>query len=156
MSRPLPIADNLEYGTSFFFLFPIRAPRNPIEDNLHGISRWRGGHLRSFQLSERPTLFLLCTEHILGYFIEIEDVLCFPNHSLRSSTGRISTKHRFGSKCRSKSIITMATHEAQQTAPLEYSASENAAAIMIQKTYRGYRARRKLADAAIMAKQYGW
>lgn len=52
----------------------------------------------------------------------------------------------------------MATHEAQQTAPPESAASdsENAAAIMIQKTYRGYRARRKLADAAVMAKQYGW
>lgn len=95
MSRPLPIADNLEYGTCFFFLFPIRTPRNPTGDNLNGISKWRGGHLRSFQLSERPTLFLLCTEHILGYFIEIEDVLSFPNHSLRSSTGRISHQTSF-------------------------------------------------------------
>lgn len=34
--------------------------------------------------------------------------------------------------------------------------SPNAAAVKIQKTYRGYRARRKLADAAIMAKTFGW
>ena len=32
----------------------------------------------------------------------------------------------------------------------------NAAAVRIQKAYRGYRARRKLADAAIMAKTLGW
>jgi len=33
---------------------------------------------------------------------------------------------------------------------------EHAAAVAIQKRYRGYRARRKLADAAIMAKSFGW
>lgn len=33
---------------------------------------------------------------------------------------------------------------------------EHAAAVVIQKRYRGYRARRKLADAAIMAKSFGW
>ena len=71
--------------------------------------------------------------------------------------GELATKHRFGGKGRSDSIITMATHEAQQTAPPEsLGSSGNTAAIMIQKTYRGYRARRKLAHAAIMAKRYGW
>lgn len=33
---------------------------------------------------------------------------------------------------------------------------DGSAAVAIQKTYRGYRARRKLADAAIMSKQFYW
>jgi len=32
----------------------------------------------------------------------------------------------------------------------------NPSAVLIQKTYRGYRVRRKLADAAIMSRKFGW
>jgi len=35
-------------------------------------------------------------------------------------------------------------------------AQKNPSAVLIQQTYRGYRARRKLADAAIMSKAFGW
>ncbi|KAG0620830.1 hypothetical protein M758_4G247800 [Ceratodon purpureus] len=41
---------------------------------------------------------------------------------------------------------------AEEAEPL----SPKTAAVRIQKSYRGYRARRKLADAAIMAKAFGW
>jgi len=41
-------------------------------------------------------------------------------------------------------------------AETEAVVSPNAAAVLIQSSYRGYRARRKLADAAIMAKSFGW
>jgi hypothetical protein len=47
-----------------------------------------------------------------------------------------------------KRVLTMA----EETEP----PSRNAATVRIQKSFRGYRARRKLADAATMAKKMGW
>jgi hypothetical protein len=45
----------------------------------------------------------------------------------------------------------MAAETEHNLVPLKTSA-----AVLIQRTYRGYRARRKLADAVIMSKKVGW
>ncbi|XP_024389920.1 IQ domain-containing protein IQM2 [Physcomitrium patens] len=42
------------------------------------------------------------------------------------------------------------------TAEVDPTEVQNAAAVQVQKAYRGYRARRKLADAAVMSKAFGW